>query len=112
MACLMDADRLRTNAAQEGEQGDPMGEDGNPLPPQDGLSQHLLCKAYFDERAAQYALVSEWSGGLGAKGQGFTSCLTRSPGLPDVCVACVVCDIQRTPGPPRPLSAPPLQGLP
>ena len=56
VACMMDADRLRTDARQEGEeQGDPMGEDGQPLPPQDGLSQHLLCKAYFDERASQCA---------------------------------------------------------
>ena len=56
VACMMDADRLRTDARQEGEeQGDPMGEDGQPLPPQDGLSQHLLCKAYFDERATQCA---------------------------------------------------------
>ena len=59
VTCMMDAERLRTDAAQEGEQGNPMGEDGNPLPPQDGLSQHLLCKAYFDERAAQCAPVQD-----------------------------------------------------
>ena len=45
-------------AGQEGAQEQEQGQGAQPQLPEEGLTQHLLCKAYFDERAAQCVLPS------------------------------------------------------